>query len=219
MHRILHSTRGWLALLVFVGRGLIDGTPASSRTSLENRREHALLVALWKPIEASAASNVRRVVLRSVRPLELPLHNGGQQQLRSVLDVRRRLTYGDFAWDDVGVPAGQRWVRVDLEHQLISVFRGGHEIGTSVIIYGAEDKPTPKGYFRVLQKARDYHSRTYDAEMPYMLRLTADGVGLHASSVRARAATHGCIGTPPEFARRMFREIELGDPVTVIGRH
>ena len=46
------------------------------------------------------------------------------------------------------MPAGRLWIRVDREAQLISVFRGQHEIGTAVIIYGATEKPTPSGTFR-----------------------------------------------------------------------
>jgi lipoprotein-anchoring transpeptidase ErfK/SrfK len=51
--------------------------------------------------------------------------------------------------------------------------------------------------------------------MPYMLRLTTDGVAIHASNVREGWATHGCIGVPMEFARRLFAEVKLGDPVEI----
>jgi lipoprotein-anchoring transpeptidase ErfK/SrfK len=68
----------------------------------------------------------------------------------------------------------------------------------------------------VLQKAKDYHSRTYDAPMPFMLRLTDDGVAIHASSVKEGWATHGCIGVPMEFARRLFALAKLGDSVEIV---
>lgn len=136
--------------------------------------------------------------------------------VRSVLNVRKRMRYGDFVWNDKGVAQGSLWVRVDLARQLVSLFRDGHEIGTAVILYGAVNKPTPSGNFTVLQKAEDYHSRTYDAPMPFMLRLTADGVAIHASEVRWGKATHGCIGVPREFARRLYAAMDLGDKVTII---
>jgi lipoprotein-anchoring transpeptidase ErfK/SrfK len=106
-------------------------------------------------------------------------------------------------------------VRVDLARQLISVFRGGHEIGTAVILYGGDGKATPRGDFEILQKAADYHSRTYDAAMPFMLRLTADGVAIHASEVSEGFATHGCVGVPEGFARRLFAVAKLGDRVSI----
>ncbi len=135
----------------------------------------------------------------------------------SILDVPDRMHYGQYVWNDRGVPQGPLSVRVDLSRQLISVFRGGQEIGTAVVLYGGNGKPTPTGDFPILQKAADYHSATYDAPMPYMLRLTKDGVAIHASNVRQGWATHGCIGVPLEFARRLFAEVKLGDKVVIVG--
>ena len=114
------------------------------------------------------------------------------------------------------MPAGRTWVRVDLKSQLISVFRSGHEIGTAVILYGADSVPTPTGKFPVIAKLKDHRSATYDAPMPYTLRLTADGVSIHASDVRWGYATHGCIGVPVEFAAKLFEAMRVGDEVFVV---
>jgi hypothetical protein len=143
--------------------------------------------------------------------------DGSKREIRSLLNVPRAMTFGDYVWDEDGVPPGPVWIRVDVARQVISVFRGGHEIGTAVILYGTPDKPTPTGAFHVLQKAKDYQSRTYDAPMPYMLRLTGDGVAIHASSVRPGWATHGCIGVPMDFAKRLFDQARLGDTVLISG--
>ena len=107
-------------------------------------------------------------------------------------------------------------MRIDLGSQLISVFRAGHEIGTAVIVYGGDNKETPVGKLHILAKDRDHRSSLYDAEMPYTLQLTGDGVSIHASSVRWGAATHGCIGVPPEFARRLFDQARVGDDVVIV---
>lgn len=141
---------------------------------------------------------------------------GWPADLRSLLNVNRRLAYGEFVWNERGVAPGPLSVRVDLGTQLISVFRGGHEIGTAVILYGADSHDTPTGTFPVLEKLRDHRSITYDnAPMPYTLRLTADGVAIHGSDVRSGAATHGCVGVPREFARRLFEQVSTGDEVTI----
>ena len=142
--------------------------------------------------------------------------DGSRRPVRSLLNVERAMHYGDYAWDERGVGAGATWVQVDLPRQLVSVFRDGHEIGTAVILYGTDGKPTPSGVFPILQKARDHRSSLYDAEMPFMLRLTGDGVAIHASSVRRGAATHGCIGVPPAFAEKLFGVVRRGDPVVVL---
>jgi lipoprotein-anchoring transpeptidase ErfK/SrfK len=137
--------------------------------------------------------------------------------VKSLLSVGAPLHFGDYVWNDRGVPAGQTWVRVDLSSQLISVFRAGHEIGTAVIVYGADGLPTPAGKFPILAKLRDHRSQTYDAPMPYTLRLTGDGVSIHGSSVRWGAATHGCIGVPLAFAERLFSAAQVGDEVVIVG--
>jgi len=136
--------------------------------------------------------------------------------VKSLLAVQRPLYFGDYQWNDRGVPAGPTWIRVDLGSQLISVFRAGHEIGTAVIVYGGDNKETPVGKLHVLARNRDHRSSLYDAEMPYTLRLTNDGVSIHASAVRWGAATHGCIGVPTGFAERLFDAARVGDEVVIV---
>lgn len=136
--------------------------------------------------------------------------------IKSILNVPAQMSYGEFRWNDKGVPSGPIWIRVDLGSQLLSVFRAGHEIGTAVILYGASDVPTPTGRFPILAKLKDHNSATYDdAPMPYTLRLTNDGVSIHASNVRWGYATHGCIGIPKDFAAKLFSAASIGDEVFI----
>ena len=140
------------------------------------------------------------------------------RDVKSVLNVRKRMQYGQYIWDEKNVPAGPMWVRVDLKRQIISVFRDGHEIGTAVILYGADGVPTPTGHFPILAKLKDHRSSTYDgAPMPYTLRLTGDGVSIHGSNVRWGFATHGCVGVPTAFAAKMFDAVKKGDEVLIVG--
>lgn len=146
----------------------------------------------------------------------LTLPDGRGQAVRSMLNITGPMRFGDFVWDENHIPAGPLWVRIDLSRQLLSVFRDGHEIGATVILYGAGGKPTPTGSFTILEKNPDYYSRSYDAPMPYMLRLTKDGVAIHGSNVRKGWATHGCIGVPLDFARLLFAAARKGDPVFIL---
>ena len=146
----------------------------------------------------------------------LTLLDGQGQPVRSMLNITRPMQFGDFVWDENHIPAGPLWVRIDLSRQILSVFRDGHEIGATVILYGAGGKPTPTGNFTILEKNPDYYSRSYDAPMPYMLRLTKDGVAIHGSNVRKGWATHGCIGVPLGFARLLFAAARKGDPVVIL---
>jgi len=164
-----------------------------------------------------AATPAGRVMVSAVSSRQALAEGVILRPVSSILSVPGRMQYGDYRWDDRGVPAGATWVRVDLDAQIISVFRGGQEIGTAVILHGADGLPTPAGIFPVLAKLKDHRSQTYDAPMPFTLRLTADGVSIHGSNVRWGYATHGCVGVPAAFAARLFDAVSVGDRVLVVG--
>lgn len=136
--------------------------------------------------------------------------------VKRVLPIDGPIRYGDWHWDDADVPKGPLVVTVDLDAETLSVFRDGYEIGATAILYGADEKPTPLGTYPITQKDRDHRSTTYGgAPMPYMLRLTGDGVSIHGSKVEVGAATHGCIGVPIPFAAKLFATARIGDRVIV----
>jgi len=157
-----------------------------------------------------------RIVYPAGQAAWLTLPDQSREPVRSLLRTQRPLRYGEWLWNDAGIPPGRTWVRIDLDRQVLSVFRQGHEIGTSVILYGADRKPTPVGVYPVLERAVAHRSTLYDADMPYMLRLTPDGVAIHASKVRVAAATHGCIGVPLDFAKKLFSAMRRGDRVAIV---
>jgi lipoprotein-anchoring transpeptidase ErfK/SrfK len=51
--------------------------------------------------------------------------------------------------------------------------------------------------------------------MPYWMRLTTTGVGMHVGYVPGRPASHGCIRLKKDVAVQLFGILELGSPVTV----
>ncbi len=135
--------------------------------------------------------------------------------VKRILALDAPLEHGDYAWDDRGVPAGPLVITVDLAAQVLSVFRDGYEIGTAAILYGADNKPTPLGVFPITQKDAHHISNLYNVPMPYMLRLTNDGVSIHGSQVEWNKGTSGCIGVPVPFAALLFRQARLGDRVFI----
>lgn len=163
-----------------------------------------------------APSDRARTALTAKQRGEAAAAGGFERLPLSLLRIERPMRYGDWKWNDEGVPAGSVFIRVDLTTQILSVFRGGHEIGTSIILYGADQKETPLGRFPILWKGKDHRSRLYDAPMPFTLRLTGDGVAIHGSNVRWGAATHGCIGVPTDFARHLYAATSVGDPALVV---
>ena len=134
---------------------------------------------------------------------------------QAAVPISGPIKYGEWHWDDTNVPAGPIVVTVDLDARVISIFRGGHEIGASAVLLGTQEKPTPTGVFPITQKRRHHVSNIYDAPMPYMQRLTNDGISLHATKVEWGYASHGCIGMPEEFAKKVFETTQLDDRVFI----
>lgn len=185
-----------------------DNEDGSRRAALNMRSQHAHTLARANP--------TGRLVLSGNSASLASEHQLVPSGAKSLLALHERLGAGEYVWDDTGVAPGTLLIWIDLERQLISIFRAGHEIGTSVILYGAGDHPTPLGRFSILRKDRDYHSRSYDAPMPYALFVTDDGVALHASPQGVGRATHGCIGLPERFAKLVFDNSSIGDKVTIV---
>lgn len=135
--------------------------------------------------------------------------------VKRILKIDEPFVHGFYAWDDEGVPEGEIIITVDLKAESLSVFRGGYEIGAAAILFGADEKPTPTGVFPITQKSADHVSNLYGSPMPFMLRMTNDGISIHGSDVEWGYATHGCIGVPTAFAKLLFEQVKLGDRVIV----
>ena len=161
---------------------------------------------------AAPAVRAHAAVPPEPRPAARPTPN--PLIVKRVLDIGP-IKFGDYTWDDAGIPAGPLIVTVDLAAQTLSVFRDGYEIGATAILYGADDKPTPLGSFPILMKDAHHVSSLYGAPMPYTMRLTNDGVAVHGTEVAWGYATHGCIGVPTAFAKLLFREAKVGDRVII----
>ena len=167
-------------------------------------------------LTAAQPGPTHRILLSDEARLQAATEKGAAfGEIRSLLRVAAPLRYGQFVWDERNVAPGPLSIRVDLKAQTISAFRGGHEIGVAVILYGADGKPTPRGTFAILAKSKDHQSNQYDASMPYSLWLTSDGVAIHGSSVRWGSATHGCVGIPLDFAAKLFGAAHVGDRVDI----
>ena len=135
--------------------------------------------------------------------------------VRSILPISGPIPFGKFYWDESKGEPGPLVVTVDLTARVLSVFENGHEIGATAILKGYGDKKTPLGVFPITQKDEHHISNIFDVPMPYMLRLTNDGVSIHSSKVERGYATNGCIGVPDGFAAKLFARAKLGDKVII----
>lgn len=137
--------------------------------------------------------------------------------VKRILPIEGPIKYGEWHWDDEGVPDGPLVVTVDLDARVVSIFRNGYEIGAAAAMLGTEEHPTPLGTFPIISKERHNVSEKYgNAPMPWTLRLTNDGVAIHGGSVVENGyASHGCIAIPDELASRLFAVAKKGDKVII----
>lgn len=123
---------------------------------------------------------------------------------------------GEFLWHPEVSPDGPVVVVVSLPEQLAHVYRDGVRIGVSTISSGKPGNDTPTGTFPILQKRVEHYSNLYDsAPMPYMQRLTWDGIALHAGRNPGYPASHGCIRLPHEFAALLY-DVTSHDTTVVV---
>ncbi len=137
---------------------------------------------------------------------------------------------------------------IDTDTQKARFYDGPEQVGWSYVASGVKKFPTPTGKFAVIGKEKtkesNLYGKIYDAEgkvvvsdakrgrhkippggrfagakMPYFLRLTYDGVGLHAGPIPrpGHPASHGCIRLPAPLAERLFTQVAPGTQVTITG--
>lgn len=150
-----------------------------------------------------------------------------------------------FEWhgDELTGPVS---ISISLAEQKASIYRGGDKAGWTYVATGTASHPSPRGTFAVQEKIVDKRSNKYGvivdadgdvidsdatagrgsipsggrfvgASMPYWMRITSWGVGMHAGPIPnpGSPASHGCIRLPHEMARTLFTLVKIGTPVTI----
>jgi lipoprotein-anchoring transpeptidase ErfK/SrfK len=137
--------------------------------------------------------------------------------VKRILPISGPIKYGEWHWDDANVPAGPIVITVDLDARVLSVFKGGYEIGAAAVLVGTDEYPTPLGTFPILAKQRHNKSEKYGgAPMPWSMFLTGDGVAIHGGHVVENGyASHGCISGPDRFVEKIFAATKPGDKVII----
>lgn len=133
---------------------------------------------------------------------------------------------------------------ISLSKQRAYLLVGGRVAVDSPISSGRRNGWTPKGSFSVLEKDPNHRSNLYGnfvdatgrvirsgvssridaapsgthfsgSPMKYFLRLTPQGVGMHAGILPGYPASHGCIRLPQEMAELIYSKVSVNTPVTV----
>jgi lipoprotein-anchoring transpeptidase ErfK/SrfK len=124
---------------------------------------------------------------------------------------------GQYVWKSRATKDSQTKIVVVLDIQRLYVFQNGSLVAFSTVSTGKKGHETPAGIFTILEKNKDHKSNIYDdAPMPFMQRLTWDGIALHAGHNPGRAASHGCVRLPLSFAKNLFDVTKYGQQVIVM---
>jgi len=147
-------------------------------------------------------------------------------------------------WDGNGISGSPSMV-INLTKQNVSFYKGGKLVGVSAISSGREGFDTPTGSYTIIQKNINHASNLYGdyvdgagtvvqtnvdvkkdpvppgakfvgAPMPYFMRLTNSGVGMHQGFLPGVADSHGCIRMPEKMVKIYWDNAPLGTRVRVI---
>lgn len=140
---------------------------------------------------------------------------------------------------------GQNRVRIDLSEQRAQLLVGPNRqvaIDTPVCT-GKPGKATPPGTYRIMEKIADKRSNlfgslykngskvfggdrrkyggSYDkyvgAPLPYWMRMTGGGIGMHGSNyVHRNPRSNGCVRTPPPIVDDIYNKMNKGDIIEVV---
>jgi hypothetical protein len=105
---------------------------------------------------------------------------------------------------------------VSLNDQRITIYDAAGRLLRSSVSSGSTGNETPVGLYSVIQKNRDHVSNLYDADMPFMQRITWSGIALHAGVVPGYPASHGCVRLPYKVAENLFDLTQRGMRVVLV---
>ncbi len=150
-----------------------------------------------------------------------------------------------YVWHGRGEPGPVR-VTIDLSEQKAYIFRNSENVGWSYVATGRSGFRTPTGTFVISEKVVNKRSNKYGsivdangnvirgnatagvhsaaggrfqgAKMPYWMRLTNNGVGMHAGPIPnpGSPASHGCIRLPYTMAQQLYEAAPSGTRVTIV---
>ena len=124
---------------------------------------------------------------------------------------------GQFVWESRDAYANPLRMVIVLDIQRMYVFDGDSLVGFTTVSTGKKGKETPTGVFKILQKKIYHESNLYaNAPMPFMQRLTWDGIALHAGHNPGYPASHGCIRLPKTFAKSLYDATMMDGEVVIL---
>ncbi len=120
-----------------------------------------------------------------------------------------------------------KYIDVNLAGQVMAIFENGKVLDAFVVSSGKRGMDTPKGSFKIENKAARPWSKTYSLFMPNWMAIVPSGkFGIHelpewpggykeGENHLGTPVSHGCIRLGVGAAKRVFDWAEIGTPVIV----
>ena len=131
-----------LAQVGDLARGVVMIEPDIANAELERLPDNIREIeskASYPVSVAPALKELARTADAAAKPVA-----DGPFVVRRILQIDKPMAHGDWVWDDTDVPPGPVVITVDLKAEMLSVFRGGYEIGAAIAESGAFDALTDK---------------------------------------------------------------------------
>jgi lipoprotein-anchoring transpeptidase ErfK/SrfK len=204
----------------------VSNLSSTQFVNLDSSQVIALSAAQLNVLDSTALQAIETTDLQAVTTTTLLALNGEQLNKLST-DGVQALTTGFGTGDALlGVAS--------ISAHTFTVSRNGEVLRSMPASMGKPTRPTPIGNFSALEKQRSVvmDSRTigiplsspegYKITAQYAVRVTWGGVYVHSApwSIDSQGnsnVSHGCINLSPDNAAWYFNEVNVGDPINVVG--
>ena len=129
--------------------------------------------------------------------------------------TRYRLTFRTWMDPRLMEQPGEKSIVIELGNRRGQCFVDGRVAMDFPVCTGTSHHGTPTGIFRITEKDVHHFSNLYHCPMPYFMRLTNDGIGMHVGDVFRVPASHGCIRMTREACTALFRALPHGTQVCI----
>ena len=109
---------------------------------------------------------------------------------------------------------GERRVHIHLATQRGELLVNG-QVAMDFPVSTGKQHSTPEGTYHILEKDLHHRSNLYHVAMPYFMRLTYDGIGLHIGDVYPFPVSHGCIRMTREACIPLYKTLPVGTEVII----
>lgn len=166
------------------------------------------------PTERATLTRHGRIIPRTDAPVRPQCPRAATRTTEAPRPAARALP-PTWQQGDLNGLRGAKLVRIYLHEQRGELLVDGRAVMGFPVCTGRNNS-TPAGRYHILEKQVRHRSNLYHVPMPYFMRLTYDGIGMHIGDVYNRPVSHGCVRLPGAACRTLYRLVPIGTPVDIL---